>query len=67
MPVNDAYLVQVEGWRGAVRQAPAVRGLPAAEELPACPAPKPTPKQVLPPVIRMNVKILDKVGRKAAA
>lgn len=54
MPVNDAYLVQVEGWRGAVRQAPAT------------PAPRPVAAQILPPIVRMTVQVLDKVGRKAA-
>jgi hypothetical protein len=58
MPVNDAYLVQVEGWRGAVRQAP------AAQEAPA--APKAAAAQILPPIVRMTVQVLDKVGRRAA-
>lgn len=47
---NDAYLVQVEGWRGAVRQ----------EEMPA-------PAQVLPPIVKMAVKVIERVGRPQAA
>lgn len=53
---NDAYLVQVEGWRGAVRQ----------EEMPA-PASRPVPAQVLPPIVKMAVKVIERVGRPQAA
>jgi hypothetical protein len=54
MDPNPTYLVQIEGWRGVVRQAP------------SSPEPAPSPLRARVPLKQVCVRVIEPVRQSAA-